>query len=150
MFLKEYFLFDNIRSIQDPFTFKTGIDCKKIDDVFIIHKWRSHWEADWNGCSRLATLDRLNIARLDRFFIKNNGKWAKVVSFNLFPEDGSNTISNAFQIHIYVYLSNSWRIQYILEWHNYWYCFKHSLLICTANQWTGFYVLVTLVWNALS
>ena len=104
VFLKEYFLFGNIRSIQDPFTLETGIYFNKIDDVFIIHKWRSHWKAAWNGCSRLANRDRLNIVRLARFFMKNSGKLAKIVSFNLFPEESFNTISNAFQIHVCVCL----------------------------------------------
>ena len=145
--LKEYILFGNIRSIQDPFTFKTCTDFKKIDDVFIIHKWRSH--AAWNECSRLASLDRLNIVRLDRFFIKNIEKWAKIVSFNLFPENSFNTISNAFEIHFYICLSNSLPIRYIFHWHHCCHYVKHSLLICTANQWTSFYVMVTLVWNGL-
>ena len=41
VFLKEDFLFFNIRSIQDPFTLKTSIGFSKIDDIFIIDKWRS-------------------------------------------------------------------------------------------------------------
>ena len=127
--LKEYILFGNIRSIQDPFTFKTGTDL--------------------NECSRLASLDRLNIVRLDRFFIKNIEKWAKIVSFNLFPENSFNTISNAFEIHFYICLSNSLPIRYIFHWHHCCHYVKHSLLICTANQWTSFYVMVTLVWNGL-
>ena len=134
VFLKEYFLFVNIRLIQDPFTLTTGIGFNKIDDFFIIHKWRSHWKAAWNGRSRLANLGRLNIVRLDGFFMKSSGKWAKTVRFNLFREDSSNTISDAFQIHVYVCLSNSWRIQHIFDSHHCYHYVKHSLLICTANQ----------------
>ena len=136
VFLKEYFLFVNIKSIQDPFTLKTGIGFNKIDDVFIIDKWRSHWKAAWNGWSGLANLGRLNAVRLDRFFMKNSGKWAKIVRFNLFREDSSNTTSNTFQIHVYVFLSNSWRIQHIFDSHHCCHYVKHSLLICT--DLTGF------------
>ena len=134
VFLKEYFLFVNIRSIQDPFTLKTSIGFNKIDDIVIIDKWRSHWKDAWNGCSRLANLGRLSIVRLDRFFMKNSGKWAKIVRFNLSREDSSKTLSNAFQIHVYVCLSNSWRIQHIFDSHHCYHYVKHSLLICTANQ----------------
>ena len=88
----------------------------------------------WNGWSGLANLGRLNALRLDRFFMTNSGKCAKIVRFNLLRKDSTNTISNAFQIHVYVCLRNSWRIQHIFDSHHCCHYVKHILLICTSNQ----------------